>query len=80
MLTKRRCSATGAINFFSRHEPYIAIGTVVARFEPAQYIWRYHGETLTAGGTVYDWRDAEKAIQEHHHLARQNERDRRCAA
>ena len=78
MLTKRRCPATGAINFYSRQEPYIAVGTVIRKGVPAHYVWHYHGGATPAAGLAYDWRAVEHAISEHHRLAKTH--SMRCAA
>ena len=78
MLTKRRCPATGAINFYSRQEPFIAVGTVIPSGEPVRYVWHYHGGATPAAGLAYDWRAVELAIGEHHRRARDHAV--RCAA
>ena len=66
MLIKRRCTATGVINFYSKQDPYIAVGSVISRSGPAPYIWRYHGEEHPAGGEARDWKAVERAINEHY--------------
>jgi hypothetical protein len=80
MLTKRRCTATGVINFFARHEPHIAVGTVIPRSQPVHYVWHFHGETGPAAGLARDWQTAERAINERFREARQAEDDDRRAA
>jgi hypothetical protein len=80
MLTKRRCTATGAINFFARHEPYIAVGTIIAREAPEHYVWHFHGEAGPAAGLSRDCQSAEKAITDHYLRARATEEKGRCAA
>ena len=79
MLTKRRCPATGAINFYTRHEPYIAVGTVIPSGGPhVRYVWHYHGGATPAAGLACVWRAVEQAIGEHHRRARDHAV--RCAA
>ena len=80
MLTKRRCTATGVINFFSMHEPHIAVGSVVKRDTRSAYVWHYHGTTGSAGGTASDLAGAERAIGRHHRQAMASEGDDRYAA
>ena len=80
MLTTRRCTATGVINFFTRQEPHIAVGTVIPRLKPEHYVWHFHGDTGPAAGLTRDLRSAENAINHHFRLARQAEGGDRCAA
>ena len=80
MLVKRRCTATGIINFYSKQEPYIAVGSVISRAGPVPYVWRYHGETRQAGGAAHDWKTVERAINDLHRQALRAEADDRCAA
>ncbi len=79
MLIKRRCIATGVVNFYSKHEPHIAIGSVTTRVGPVPYVWRYHGESLTTGGTAREWVAVERALNAQHRRA-QDEAAERCAA
>jgi hypothetical protein len=69
MLIKRRCTATGVINFYSKQEPYIAIGSVISRPGPNPFIWRYYGETRPAGGAEQEWKAVERAMNDHHRRA-----------
>lgn len=80
MLIKRRCTATGVINFFSKQEPYIAVGSVISRGGPATYIWRYHGEVRPAGGAAHDWKAVERAMNDQHRREENAREDDRRAA
>ena len=40
MITKRRCPHTGIVNFFSRADPLLAVGSVCRETGPAPYVWR----------------------------------------
>ena len=80
MLIKRRCTATGVINFYSKQEPHIAVGSVISRTGPVSFIWRYHGEARPAAGTARDWRAVEHAMNEHYRQeVTAREGDRRAA-
>ena len=80
MLIKRRCTATGVVNFFTKQEPFIAIGSVISRTGAEPFVWRYHGDMVAAGGTARDWRDVERAIDTHHRRAEAEQDQARCAA
>ena len=80
MLTKRRCTATGVINFFARHEPHIAVGSAIPLRGPAKYLWHYHGDVAAATGTAADLSAVERLLNEHHRRARRAEADDRQAA
>jgi len=40
VITKRRCPHTGIVNFYTKSDPLLAIGSVSAGAIPAQCIWR----------------------------------------
>lgn len=80
MLIKRRCTATGVINFFSQQEPYLAVGSVISRSGPIPFIWRYHGEARPAAGAARDWKTVERAMNDQHRReVTAREDDRRAA-
>ena len=75
MLSKRRCTATGVINFYARQDPHLAVGSIVPRavvppVSKVLYVWHYHGASAAAAGTASDWQSAEIAINEQHRQAR----------
>lgn len=72
MLIKRRCTATGVINFFSKNEPFIAVGSVTTRNSEPHYIWHYHGEATSVSGVAIDWQTVERVMNAHHSRARQD--------
>ena len=80
MLSKRRCIATGVVNFFVQNEPHLAVASVVKPARADRYVWRYHGEDCPACGTAFDLRAAETAVNEHHRHAMRSHGDGRVAA
>ena len=45
MLSKSRCPHTGVVNFFTKADPLLAVGSVAETGAPARYVWRcYVGE------------------------------------
>ena len=53
MLSKCRCPHTGVVNFFTKADPLLAVGSVAGAGDPAGYAWRcYIGDE--AGGLVSD--------------------------
>ena len=69
MLIKRRCTATGIINFYSKNEPYIALGSAISRMNGPAYVWRYYGKDTPCGGTARDLSAVEQVMTEQHRRA-----------
>jgi hypothetical protein len=45
VLSKSRCPHTGVVNFFTKADPLLAVGSVAETGAPARYVWRcYVGE------------------------------------
>jgi hypothetical protein len=45
VLSKSRCPHTGVVNFFTRSDPLLAVGSVAETGMPTRYVWRcYLGE------------------------------------
>jgi hypothetical protein len=62
MLSKCRCPHTGVVNFFTKAEPLLAVGSVAKTRDPAAYAWRcYLGEE--AGGLEPDISLAEASLR-----------------
>jgi len=40
MLSKSRCPHTGVVNFYTRADPLLAVGSVAAAADPSNYVWR----------------------------------------
>jgi hypothetical protein len=49
VITKRRCPHTGIVNFYSKADPLLAVGSVSEGAKPAQYIWRSYLDSPEAG-------------------------------
>lgn len=49
MITKRRCPHTGVVNFYEKTEPLLALGSVTAGAEPAQFVWRFYSDDQQSG-------------------------------
>ena len=69
MLNKKRCKATGVVNFYVRGEPHLAVATAVVQGTAQPVIWHYHGESSSAAGVADDLRTVERAVNEHHSRA-----------
>ena len=63
MLIKRRCPHTGVVNFFSRSEPHLAVGSIVSG-DDHHFTWRYHAEPYERAGQADDMSDAEHEVRE----------------
>jgi hypothetical protein len=62
MLSKCRCPHTGVVNFFTKAEPLLAVGSVAETRERGAYAWRcYLGEE--AGGLEPDISLAEASLR-----------------
>jgi hypothetical protein len=42
VITKRRCPHTGIVNFYSKADPLLAVGSVSQASMPSHYVWRYY--------------------------------------
>lgn len=68
MLIRRRCPATGIVNFHAAPDRFVSIGSVV-EVAPAQFHWRcYVGEPISSGATD-DRRTAERRLLNHYRRA-----------
>ena len=62
MLSKSRCPHTGVVNFFTRTDPLLAVGSVAEMGVPSRYVWRcYIGEE--ASGWAQDISLAEAELR-----------------
>jgi hypothetical protein len=62
MLSKYRCPHTGVVNYFTRADPLLAVGSVAEVSSTSRYAWRcYVGEE--AGGLALDMRLAEVCLR-----------------
>jgi hypothetical protein len=49
VITKRRCPHTGIVNFYSKADPLIAVGSVSQASMPPHYVWRCYLDDQDAG-------------------------------
>lgn len=68
MLIKRRCPHTGVVNFYSRAEPHMAVGSIVSA-DDHHFTWRYHAGPYVRAGQVDDMCTAEREVREIGRLA-----------
>jgi hypothetical protein len=63
MLSKSRCPHTGVVNFFTKADPLLAVGSVAEAEAGARYVWRcYVGEE--AAGLAADIKLAEAHLRQ----------------
>ena len=63
MLSKSRCPHTGVVNFFTKADPLLAVGSVAEADAGAHYVWRcYIGQE--AGGLAPDMPRAEADLRQ----------------
>jgi hypothetical protein len=62
MISKRRCPHTGIVNFYSKADPLLAVGSVAQASMPAVYVWRCYLEDQAAG-TAADSLSAEAQLR-----------------
>ncbi len=64
MLSKQRCPHTGIVNYFTKADPFVSIGSITTTDgrEPA-YHWRCYDAALTIAGIAKDMSDAEVRLQ-----------------
>jgi hypothetical protein len=68
MLIKRRCPHTGVVNFYSRTEPHMAVGSIVSG-DDHHFTWRYYAEPFVRAGQSDDMPSAERELREIGQLA-----------
>jgi len=49
VITQRRCPHTGIVNFFSRSDPLLAVGSVSRAIRPTHYVWRSYLDDRQSG-------------------------------
>lgn len=62
MITTRRCPHTGILNFYSKVDPLLAVGSVTEASEPSHYVWRCYLDHQ-AGGIADDISIAEARLR-----------------
>jgi hypothetical protein len=49
VITKRRCPHTGIVNFYSKADPHLAVGSVAQASAPSSYVWRSYLDHRAVG-------------------------------
>ena len=63
MLSKQECPHTGIVNFFTRTDPYVSVGSIVKHGErDAEYHWRWYAAARAISGIAKDMRSAEERL------------------
>jgi hypothetical protein len=64
MLSKQRCPHTGIVNFFSKTDPFVSIGSIIeAGARRDEYHWRVYDALCTVSGIAADMAEAEQRIK-----------------
>ncbi len=60
----KRCSHTGVVNFFTKTDPFVAIGSIVeAGRKQGEYHWRVYDAARTISGIAADMAEAERRLK-----------------
>ncbi len=63
MLSKQKCPHTGIVNFFTRTDPFVSVGSIIKHGErESVYHWRWYDAVHTISGIAVDMRTAEENI------------------
>jgi hypothetical protein len=69
MLSKQRCPYTGIVNYFTKSDPFVSVGSVMKAGSSAQYQWRWYDATRTISGIAADMKTAELRIRSQYRMA-----------
>jgi hypothetical protein len=79
MLSKQQCPHTGIVNFFTRTDPFVSIGSVIKLgARDGEYQWRLYAAAHTISGLAKDMRTAEERVLLQYR--EQKSRDAACEA
>ena len=74
MLSKQLCPHTGIVNFFTRTDPFVSVGSIIKAGERAEkYHWRLYDAARTISGVATDMRSAEERLKQHYCLSVETE-------
>ncbi len=65
MLSKHLCPHTGVVNFFTKTDPHLSVGSIIKSGEADEFHWRFYAAAKTISGIAADMRTAERRIKEH---------------
>ncbi len=64
MLSKQRCPHTGIVNYFTKADPFVSIGSVTRLGgDDGSYCWRWYDAACTISGIASDLSSAEERLQ-----------------
>ena len=65
MLSKQQCPHTGIVNFFTRTDPLMSVGSIIKRGErDGVYHWRWYDAARTITGIAKDMHSAEEGLRQ----------------
>lgn len=62
-LSKQLCPHTGIVNYFSKADPYISVGSIAEAKSQAEYHWRIYSASRTISGIAADMKTAEQRLK-----------------
>lgn len=64
MLCKQRCPHTGVVNFFTKTDPFISVGSIIETGRKrGEYHWRLYDAARTISGIAADMAEAERRLK-----------------
>lgn len=64
MLSKQRCPHTGVVNYFSKADPFVSIGSIIkVGSKQGAYHWRVYDAVHTISGIAADMAEAERSLK-----------------
>lgn len=67
MLSKQRCPHTGIVNFFTKNDPFLSVGSIMRHGDREDaYCWRWYDASRTITGIATDMRSAEERLRQAH--------------
>lgn len=64
MLSKQQCPHTGIVNFFTKTDPFVSIGSITPHEHgETEFHWRMYDAARTISGIAKDMRSAEARLR-----------------
>ena len=64
MVSKHHCPHTGVVNYFTKADPHLSIGSITRANAADEFHWRYYAAARTISGIANDMRTAERRLKE----------------
>lgn len=65
MLSKQHCPHTGIVNFFTKNDPFLSVGSIMKQADrEGAYCWRWYDASRTITGIASDMRSAEERLRD----------------